>query len=153
MNIFSSFTDIYIIRQYIYIGRKQGSMQDTTKTCNFPPWFLTRKLFQFFSLLKLWTTLKEDHSRIIPVKLCEIPTSGLGNIKRYHCWLTDTREFTILKAHFVLRWAWKHGKYSRGQKYFNIALVLQDEWLTIFTPPANPCTCPLKVYAIKNILE
>ena len=34
----------------------------------------------------------------------------------------------------------------RGQKYFN----LQDECLTIFTRPANTCTCPLKVYAIKN---
>ena len=42
---------------------------------------------------------------------------------------------------------------SNGQKYFNIALVLQDEWLTIFTRPANTCTCPLKVYAIKNIRE
>ena len=43
--------------------------------------------------------------------------------------------------------------YIRGQKYFNIALVLQDEWLTIFTCPANTYTCPLKVYAIKNIRE
>ena len=42
---------------------------------------------------------------------------------------------------------------NRGQKYFNIALVLQDEWLTIFTCPANTCTCPLKAYAIKNIRE
>ena len=41
----------------------------------------------------------------------------------------------------------------RGQKYFNIALVLQDEQLTIFTCPANPCTCPLKVYEIKNITD
>ena len=41
----------------------------------------------------------------------------------------------------------------RGQKYFNIALVLQDEWLTIFTRPANTYTCPLKAYAIKNIRE
>ena len=39
----------------------------------------------------------------------------------------------------------------RGQKYFNIALVLQDKRLTIFTHPANTCTCPLKAYAIKNI--
>ena len=30
----------------------------------------------------------------------------------------------------------------RGQKYFNIALVLQDE-----------CTCPLKAHAINNITE
>ena len=37
------------------------------------------------------------------------------------------------------------------QKYFNIALVMQDKWLTILTHPANTCTCPLKVYAIKNI--
>ena len=43
--------------------------------------------------------------------------------------------------------------FIRGQKYLNIALVLQDEWLTIFTRPANTCTCPLKVYAIKNIRE
>ena len=42
---------------------------------------------------------------------------------------------------------------SRGRKCFNIALVLQDELLTIFTHPANPCTCLLKVYAIKNIWE
>ena len=41
---------------------------------------------------------------------------------------------------------------SRGQKYFNIALVLQDEWLTIFTCPVNTCTCPLKAYAIKNVI-
>ena len=41
----------------------------------------------------------------------------------------------------------------RGQKYFKIALVLQDEWLAIFTSPANTCACPLKVYAIKNIRE
>ena len=39
------------------------------------------------------------------------------------------------------------------QKYFNIALVLQDEWLTIFTRPANTCTCSLKAYAINNIRE
>ena len=39
----------------------------------------------------------------------------------------------------------------QGTKYFNIALILQDEWLTSFTRPANTCTCPLKVYAIKNI--
>ena len=37
------------------------------------------------------------------------------------------------------------------KKYFNIALVLEDEWPTIFTCPANTCTCPLKAYAIKNI--
>ena len=42
---------------------------------------------------------------------------------------------------------------SRGQKYLNIALVLQDEWLTTFTHPANACICPLKAYAIKNISE
>ena len=40
---------------------------------------------------------------------------------------------------------------SIGQKYFNIALVLQDQWFTIFTRPANTCTHPLKVYAIKII--
>ena len=34
----------------------------------------------------------------------------------------------------------------RGQKYLNIALVLQDETLTIFTRPAKTCTCPLKAY-------
>ena len=34
-----------------------------------------------------------------------------------------------------------------------IALVLQDERLTIFTRPENTCTCPLKVYTIKNIRE
>ena len=39
------------------------------------------------------------------------------------------------------------------KKYFNIALVLQDIRLTIFTCPANTCTCPLKVYPIKNIRE
>ena len=33
---------------------------------------------------------------------------------------------------------------SRGQKYFNIVLVLQDEWHTIFARPANTCTCPKK---------
>ena len=38
----------------------------------------------------------------------------------------------------------------RGQKYFSNSLVLQDEWLTIFTHPANTGTCPLKVYAIEN---
>ena len=41
----------------------------------------------------------------------------------------------------------------RGQKYFNIVLVLQDEWLTIFNRPPNTCTCPLKAYSIKNIRE
>ena len=40
-----------------------------------------------------------------------------------------------------------------GDKNINIALVLQDEWLTIFTRPANSCICPLKAYAIKNIRE
>ena len=44
-------------------------------------------------------------------------------------------------------------EHPRGQKYFNIALVLQDKWLTIFTRPANTCMSPLKVYAIKNIRE
>ena len=40
--------------------------------------------------------------------------------------------------------------FSRGQKYFNIVLVLQDEWLIIFTHPANTCTGLLKVNAIKK---
>ena len=43
--------------------------------------------------------------------------------------------------------------YIRVQKYFNIALILQDEWLTIFTRPANTHTCHLKAYAIKTIRE
>ena len=30
---------------------------------------------------------------------------------------------------------------DRGQKYFNIALVLQDMCFTLFTCPANTCTC------------
>ena len=47
----------------------------------------------------------------------------------------------------------KKSLYGRGQKYFNVALVLQDEWLSLFTRPANTCTCPLKVFAIKNIRE
>ena len=34
---------------------------------------------------------------------------------------------------------------------FHIALVLQDECFTIFTGPANTCTCPFKEYTIKNI--
>ena len=29
---------------------------------------------------------------------------------------------------------------DRGQKYFNIVLVLQERWLTIFTRPVNTCT-------------
>ena len=41
----------------------------------------------------------------------------------------------------------------QGTNYLNIALVLQEGCLTIFTRPANTCTCPLKVYAIKNIRE
>ena len=49
---------------------------------------------------------------------------------------------------------WKYGTtWFRGQKYFNIAFVLQDEWLTNFTRLANTCTCPLKAYAIKSIRE
>ena len=42
---------------------------------------------------------------------------------------------------------------SGDKKYLNIAHVLQDEWLTTFTHPANTCTCPLKGCAIKNIRE
>ena len=51
---------------------------------------------------------------------------------------------------FKIKKTWVH---YQGQKYFNIALVLQDEWLTTFTCPANTCCCPLKAYAIKNILK
>ena len=40
---------------------------------------------------------------------------------------------------------------GRGQKYFNIALALQDKRLTIFTQPVNTCTCPKKLYAIKKM--
>ena len=47
----------------------------------------------------------------------------------------------------------KNIELDREQKGFNIALVLQDESLTIFTCPANTCTSPLKAYAIKNIRE
>ena len=50
-------------------------------------------------------------------------------------------------------WTLSKGYQQQGTKYFNIALVLQDEWLTIFTCPANTCTCPLKAYAIKNTRE
>ena len=42
---------------------------------------------------------------------------------------------------------------QQGTKYFNSALVLQDECVTISTRLANTCTCPLKAYAIKNIRE
>ena len=47
------------------------------------------------------------------------------------------------------------GNNTRGQNYFNIALVLQDEGLTIFSCLANTCscTCPLKSYTIQNIRE
>ena len=38
----------------------------------------------------------------------------------------------------------RQGISFRGQNYFNISL-------TVFTCPADICTCPLKVYAIKNI--
>ena len=47
----------------------------------------------------------------------------------------------VLKRTVSLRrffWSPKTMSYAktRGQKYFNIALVLQEEWLTIFTRPA-----------------
>ena len=41
--------------------------------------------------------------------------------------------------------------YDRGQIYFNNDFVLQDEWITIFTHPANTCTCPLKANAMKKV--
>ena len=55
-------------------------------------WFRTRRFFKFLvkkSILNscdldmqwtgtIWTTLKEDQSRIIPVKFAQIPTSGLA---------------------------------------------------------------------------
>ena len=60
----------------------------------------------------------------------------------------------MAKYHEKAQWALNENVMShRGQKYFNIALVLQDELLTIFTHPANTCTCPLTVYAIENIRE
>ena len=52
-----------------------------------------------------------------------------------------------------LIWVFDGPTCHKGQIYFNIALVLQDQWLTIFTRPANTCTCPLKAYAIKNTKE
>ena len=39
------------------------------------------------------------------------------------------------------------------KKYFNIALVMQNELLTIFNRPTNTCTCPLKANTIRNIRE
>ena len=39
---------------------------------------------------------------------------------------------------------------GRGQKYFNFALALQDERLTIFSRPANTCTRPKKVVCNKE---
>ena len=42
---------------------------------------------------------------------------------------------------------------TRAHKYFNIELVLHDQWLIIFTRLANTCSCPLKASAIKNIGE
>ena len=40
-------------------------------------------------------------------------------------------------------------KDRQGQKYFNNSLVLHEECLTIFTCPANTCTCFLKAHAIR----
>ena len=42
---------------------------------------------------------------------------------------------------------------ARSSSILHLPLVLQDEWLTIFTRPANMCTCPLKPYTIKNVRE
>ena len=74
------------------------------------------------------------------------------------CCATHGRERNILRDRYLymqliiasfLKAGWSAAHYLyRGQKYFNIALVLQDKWLTIFTCPANTlsyCTnCPLK---------
>ena len=62
------------------------------------------------------------------------------------CWWDIKHKLThsYQRLHYALQ----------GTKIFsNIALVLQDKWFTIFTHPANTCTCPLKAYAIKNIRE
>ena len=58
-------------------------------------------------------------------------------------------EFQKYLLNIPLVYQWKF----RGQKYFNIAHVLQDKRLTIFTRPAKSCTCPLKAYAIEKIRE
>ena len=72
---------------------------------------------------------------------------------------TNTKGHCVRNEHFgqiphFHRFVWVFATcIYRGQKYFNIALVLQDNWLTIFTCPENTCTCPLKAYAIKNTRE
>ena len=38
-----------------------------------------------------------------------------------------------------------------GDKNISILLILQHEWLTIITRPANTYTCLLKAYTIKNL--
>ena len=45
---------------------------------------------------------------------------------------------SMIKKEYKVLGAWP----VRGQKYFNFALALQDERLTILTRPANTCTRP-----------
>ena len=61
--------------------------------------------------------------------LCHKPRSYIVKL----CSCVGIYESTLYTTWFV-----------QGKKYLNIALVLQDEWLTTFTHPANTCTCPLK---------
>ena len=92
-----------------------------------------------------------NHSKLIVliqmIKLLSFQRVILLNIKKVSVRLDWQLSFKCM-PHYL-----KKCVHSSGQKYFNIALVLQDECLTIFTHPANICTCSLKVYTIKNIRE
>ena len=77
-------------------------------------------------------------------------------IKASANWLLQaTTHCKQIRAHFkywkaIIHTQIAHEHY-RGQKYFNFALALQDEPLTIFTRPANTCTRPKKLHAIKKM--
>ena len=89
--------------------------------CNYLTWVKTREI-------PIWS------ARIFHLGLCHLPKHLFSGFQ------------------YTKGWTWEILSYLTGdKKYFNIALVLQDEWLTIFTCPANSCTCPLKAYTINNI--
>ena len=86
----------------------------------FKPWYSRKNCFEKLIFKKSQQTHKR-HEKLLSMKRVN-PFPII-----YHC----------LLYHLVMY-------FGRGQKYLNIAHVLQAKWLTTFTCPANTCPCHFK---------
>ena len=122
---------------------------------------LTKKNYFFFFLggggggvLHLYSIKYKFWRLNLIVKLLTI-TLYIKKKGKFNYWNQSSNGNVIhkVKTPLIFPIPWAPAPFPKRGVRALIALVLQDEWLIIFTRPANTYTCPLKAYAIKNIRE